>query len=671
MLALAPPSILVAQGSRTPHADSIRAEFRKSATKFFERWGEAWLASEADRLRRASRDRQGGRTSASQRLPYLHCHADGIGGAVERSRPLAAGYSPVRSDFTPFSVCPTWLLGRGLDLPDESRTTDAGLSDARRATIRRYRATVIEQVANGSRSLPGDDFLVGQHVRLLLDQQLPDSALSVANRCGASGWWCAALRGYVHHASGSHPLAESAFASARASMPPLVRCVWDDVSALLPEVVSSASAGSSCAARLDLSARYWWLADPLYSEPGNERLLEHDARQTLLALRSAFPTDGRTRWDPRFGGDAVARMIVRYGWPTGIAWGGRTEDENHSVWLTRQEAPEQPPYTTYEYTRGRVHTAAAWWAVQAPFSAHDSAWQLTDPSEWAKSAQQWWPGEHFGRARTLSPIEEGQLAVFRRQSDVFVAMAHHIDSATRSRLAREDTAILLASPAPGQFIQLETRPLPVVGPLVMRGRMSAQPAILAVEVRGSATAIDARVRRGLVPPLPLDSMRSGEHAVSAPVFLRPVAVDVALARGDSIVDLMHGSTRLRHGADARVGLYWESYGFLPTDSVNVSIRIEGKDKRRLAQRIREALPFVDRKRSELTIAWREPNPTLAHRTLEGRVAVIGRAVLLDLTPLATGSYELVVRMQRPGDQAAESRREFRIDPSLLDRTQRQ
>ena len=656
-------TVLPAQGfpMPSPRGTPVRAALGKSADKFFAKWREAWLASESERLRRAATRGAPSPSADGRRVSYLHCHARGLGGIAEASYSTAVGDAPIRSDFTPFSVCPSWWHGgQPLDLPNESRTTDAGLTPARRAAIRMLRTPLIAQAAAASRAHPDDDFLVGQHVRLLLDQEWPDSALAVVEACRASAWWCAALRGYTEWHRGDRARAESSFDDARAVMPPLLRCVWDDVLELLPADSLPTGSARSCRVRMELSARYWWLADPLFTEPGNERRFEHDVRQTQVALRSSFATDGRTRWENKYGGDAMTRMVMRYGWPTGVAWGGPEEDSNHSAWLTRLGGSVQPPYTTFEYTRGRIHTAPEWWALQSPFLATDSAWQLNAPANLAADA--WWPVEHFARSRALLQLHEGQQVVFRRHHDVLVASAHAIDSATRALFADTDVATLVLSPVPDSLAVVDTRALPASHPLVMRARVPASPTLVAVELRGRTNTVDARTRRGMIPPLPLDSMGQWERALSDPVLLRPVESAEALARGDSIVDLMLGSTRLRRGVDTRVTLYWESYGYAPNDSVDVSIRVTPLDKTGFGRRLLENLSMIDRSRAELTIAWREPSPARARFTIDGPVPTVGRAVTLDFTPLHPGSYALVVRMQRQGEPPAESRRDFRIEP---------
>ncbi|HYW33478.1 MAG TPA: hypothetical protein VE869_18395 [Gemmatimonas sp.] len=626
---------------------------------FFDVWGKAWLDSERERLSRRVSER--GQTTASRRLPYLHCHSRLANLVNEQSRPLREGYAAIGSAFTAFSVCPTWPLGAEGDLPDESRETDAGIAPSRRGAVALARAGLIEGFARAATRFPGDEFFVGQHVRLLIDQALPDSALSAARACRSETWWCGVLSGYVHHHRGEIGLAESAFTAARASMGAELRCEWEDLGPLLSDEEQALYRGASCAERSAMGARYWWLSDPLYDEPGNERLVAHDARSVLLTLRAAFPVDGRVRWSQRYGSDAMARMVMRYGWPSGVAWGGPMEDANHSVWMRQASSPEQPPYTTFEYSRARVHTTPHWWAVERPFLAADSAWDLRAPSARATSGPVWWPIEHVARSRRLVPMPGGQTALLRRDHDILVAAAHDFDAPLRAMLGDTREAVMLTSNGPGHVARVDVRRALPENTLVLRGRMPDQPAILGVEMRSvSPSGVDARTRTGLTPPAALQAMQAGDLAISEPLLLRPLESEATLARGDSVVELMLGSTRWRRGVHSRVGVYWESYGFREDDSVTVSVRIERQEKVGFFRRLGAALTFSDIPNSSLGISWREPDRLHGARRLKGAVPAIARALVLDLSQLSTGQYDLVLSMTKSGSPPVQSRRRFTI-----------
>src|SRR5690606_12820313 len=64
-----------------------------------------------------------------------------------------------------------------------------------------------------SRLIPGDDLIVGHRVGLRV--RLGDwlGAMSVLEECRASPWWCLALKGFLHHATGEFADASVTFDS--------------------------------------------------------------------------------------------------------------------------------------------------------------------------------------------------------------------------------------------------------------------------------------------------------------------------------------------------------------------------------------------------------------------------------------------------------------------------
>src|SRR5690606_25293613 len=163
------------------------------------------------------------------------------------------------------------------------------------------------------------DWVAGQLVNLLLKNGQLDQAQDAAERCEASLWWCQALRGYVQHrrvpGDGEAEL-DSALTNVPADLvawreaapdrrDPGLRCAWTDISMLLAGPLRSEYERLTCAERSEFEARFWWLADPTWSEEGNERRAEHLSRNVQLRL------------DDEIAPPSLARRetIVRAGWP--------------------------------------------------------------------------------------------------------------------------------------------------------------------------------------------------------------------------------------------------------------------------------------------------------------------------------------------------------------------
>jgi len=93
--------------------------------------------------------------------------------------------------------------------------------------------------------------------------------------CDSTPWWCDALDGLARHRTFDTEGAELAFERMLAQMDKATRCSWMS----LPEV-----AGARCDYRGADDEIMWWLGDPLWLEPGNDRWTEHLSRRVLFEL---------------------------------------------------------------------------------------------------------------------------------------------------------------------------------------------------------------------------------------------------------------------------------------------------------------------------------------------------------------------------------------------------
>ena len=149
------------------------------------------------------------------------------------------------------------------------------------ARVSTARAALLRTLDSVARQIPGDRWVAGQRVWYLTFSGALDRALDAATSCGADASWCQRLRGYVLVREGRLPAGIAAFDSARAAMAPQERCAFDDVSLLMDDDSLRArytQLPCSSPARQGLESRLWWLADPSWLVPGNDRRAEHDAR---------------------------------------------------------------------------------------------------------------------------------------------------------------------------------------------------------------------------------------------------------------------------------------------------------------------------------------------------------------------------------------------------------
>jgi hypothetical protein len=236
--------------------------------------------------------------------------------------------------------------------------------------------------------LPGDEWISGQLVRYLTEQQLADSAVTIVRQCHATRWWCDALEGFAHHAARDFGAADSSFAQALAAMPPGQRCAWSDLSLILGEEGRSYRA-TPCSMRDSIEQVVWWLARPLYSRPGNDLRTEHYARHTMaVLLRDAATPDGY-----RWGADRE-QLVIRYGWP--IHW---------SRGVNRPGQADPPPVLGHE-------ASPSFWFLPAPL--FPEPWEDVTGMQWQPELTH--PPARYAPsyATGFDDIERVQFARFQR-----------------------------------------------------------------------------------------------------------------------------------------------------------------------------------------------------------------------------------------------------------------
>ncbi|HZA98031.1 MAG TPA: hypothetical protein VE399_04585 [Gemmatimonadales bacterium] len=481
--------------------------------------------------------------------------------------------------------------------------------------IGRARTRLLRTLAAAGAELPGDDWILGQRVRYLVEDRRAGLAVTLTQECPGTRWWCDALEGFARHAGGDYEGADQAFELALTAMPEKQRCAWTDLSPLLKDARQYRKL--ACGERLARSQRIWWLADPLYSVAGNDLRTEHYSRHTMALLLEDAANPYGISWS-----DDMRELLVRFGWPT------------HWARSYLPGSLESPRVVGHERD-------PSFWLFPRPV--------LTDP--WFDvTAVRWEPMIERPPARYaptyatgLVPITGVQFARFRR-GDTTVTIAALVlkpDSVfaggTEIRLAvARDPATPMevgrASPA-GRYavasvrsrwrprvLSLETM-RPSMGP-VGRWRVIVPP-----DPAGLAPDLSDIL---LVAPAPAGELPSslGEAAAAA---LRPTVV------------------RAGH----RVGLYWEMYDTsYRTDTVQVAITVTKARSQHEAPYPVGRPECPPRVASPVTVRWQE-EPGTAPRNA-------ARSIALDLRPLSRGRYVVAVQISEAGRTRGCSSRELQI-----------
>lgn len=479
--------------------------------------------------------------------------------------------------------------------------------------------------------VPADPWITGQRVRYLIESGELSDALAAARACRSAAWWCDALTGYALHAARDYAAADSVFAQALAAMPPDQRCGWTDLSLVL-DGLRGRYRKLSCAQRAALDRRIWWLADPLYLVPGNERRTEHFSRRVIHALQDQARSAYGVRWGPD-----LEELLLRYGWP--IAWErelpgptamGRWQIISHN----QRHAREFLPPTRF---------------VEAPNTILPGDWNL-DPDR---------PVSGYAPPYALEFHDlPHQVAVFRRGDSIVVVAGYDVRASTGERgraqasageperqrkVAKVEAALVLA-----QDENAEPTVVRGIGHQpegVMTAIAPATSALLSLETLDTADSVHAaRVRYWLaVPP-------AGEGvALSDPLLLRVAPDDSLHPTLADVIPLVRPVAQARRGE--RVGVFWETYGLPSAQPFRVTLTVTQVGRSWLRQAA-EWAGLAKRDPRYVSLSWEEP-PRPGER-------VYPRAIAISLPDASPGDYLLEIAVAVPGARVARASREISI-----------
>ncbi|MEP6779554.1 MAG: hypothetical protein ABJC26_06660 [Gemmatimonadaceae bacterium] len=626
----------------------------------------------------------------------------------------------IESRITGFSVCPTWYQGPERSPPwDERLGVDRAISPKRLNEVRIARAQVLFLLDSAVRRMPHNNWLIGQYVRLLVEQGRKDDASNAAAQCQADAWWCGLLQSYASYHVGNSSNAYSEMTSAFRQMDTTTRCNWSDTRELLPQQIREVYEHLSCQSRDSVNTVLWWLADPLWSEPGNDREAEQVERRLLLTLRSALGRDERFDWHQANGSDARAEMVMRYGWPAYMYWRGLLADSIRSGFLHIQkdingnQSPTNVPYVSYEYGAGRLHLVPAAQALWNPFNAQSQDWSIAsgtggdsaihfelprridDPMEitasrflhenalyfddwqsrvypdYAKHTL-WWPNEHYAAPRKLVQLPEAQVALLRRQNNLLFATATQFDTiAGHARGTTIDSVTLIITPHPDTIL-FPVRTRATVGDVfVMRTTLPSRPTMVGIEFPASSEQQSAgRTRFGITPPATLSGMQPNDRAISDPVVLRVPANKAATKNAaprdefvlttniDSALTQMAPTATITKGS--ALGLYWETYGYTTTDSVSIAVRMQ-----RTTPGEPHPTGFFRRLTSDantpVVVRWSETQTSRnARSAIDNVVPIIGRSIIVNTAGLSKGDYWLNISVESPNHAIVVSSKQIHV-----------
>ena len=490
-----------------------------------------------------------------------------------------------RSNYGPTDTCDA-RIGRFCQWNNEDDTIEAKQPRA----IKRAREALIASLDSAAKKAPRDGWITGQRVRYLVEAKNDTAALRVARECQASEWWCDALEGLALHEGGHVAAADSAFARSLHAMPAAERCKWTNMTPILDYSIRGKYKKVGCGSNEKVAERLWWLADPFWSVPGNDRRTEHFARHTMSRIQEPARNAYNISWS-----SDLREMVVRYGW---------------ARYWTRE------PGTYYDPANGPVsgHEATPNYHFVPVSLGTDTVPAVKFDLDLEGSAERYSPVV----ARRVFEIDP-QVAVFRRADSALVVVAYDVNPRRQLDSMSMSGALVIArdehSPA---YISRDTAG--------RKGALSvivdARPQILSLEVVDTAARKGAAWKRSV---LSIKPVKNGSVSLSDPLLFNPTDAETGTLEG--AMAAAFGSNSVKRG---KVGIFWETYGLARSDSAQpVSLtltRVEVGTLRRLGETIGLAS-----KASPLTIRWNQ---------VSTGSEIAARSVVLDLALIPRGKYLL-------------------------------
>ncbi len=458
--------------------------------------------------------------------------------------------------------------------------------------LERLKAAVLEE--------PGAPQSIAQAVYAHTRLRRTATAVDLALACTSVGWWCDLLRGLAHHHRGLPERAEEYYRRGLTGADPELACRLAGIGELLTRRDRGSYDDLDCSARTEFEARFWWLTDPLFSMPGNDRWVEHVSRRFELVLHEPllWVKDGRHPISHEV-------SVVRRG-------------QNDS-WSRK---PGRPP----ERWTGK---RAARYGFTPASALADGLGALSYELDAGLDDEGYTP-------TTYGPFLDlpAQFARFRQADSLLVAAATDLDGIPLGR----SRTVFVASDAPESF--------PVVlGPVSGRARpvfaaaLNAEPVVISVEAMDESRAA-ARARRGLLP-------LSSDGLVVSDVLLLDASDAELPENRDEALALMFGKTTLPPVDE--VSTYWEIYGVEEGRPVQIAISLVGGGRGILTRILRGVGILAETGAAE--VSWTEPASGSVHPM----------ALALDISRLDAGDYELRIDVSAGDGNRATTIRTFRLE----------
>jgi hypothetical protein len=505
-----------------------------------------------------------------------------------------------------------------------------------------------------------------------------------------------ALLGFTRHNDKRFDEAERNFDAALAAMPVDKRCMWEDLGQIFNDVaLASYYSKRRCADRGEVNDRIWWLADPMWIVPGNDRRTEHYSRWVTAELqRLEAELLGWRRFDTHRMHDLLNALLrlgraeVYAGVSLGCSRDGRLDCGMNSAWGSEDRYLPRLASVLEPFSASVMDFQLA--QLQGGFHAREYADVLVP--RWTRN--DWLPGytepdrayglhgfgevyrTPFGKGRT---IPDAQTAIVLRGDSVRLLSA----------FSARDAAFYLgcpgANPPSCPDHELQQWQVPSgrglqINRLLAGLAVSAAPgvdvAILTREASGSEDlrfALDTKLDSALVSleartlgDIEYSSFARHRFAVFRPelgatsrvrssdMVLYDAATGARPASADSALQLMLPRSTVR--PSEQVGFYWELYGLKEGDVPDIALAAIPLDSGGFFKSLARSVGLASAQGSRV-VSWTAQPVTAADI---GAFAETPFSLLVDLSSLKDGMYLLELTTKVEGDSAVYATKEIRV-----------
>ena len=446
---------------------------------------------------------------------------------------------------------------------------------------------------------PGNDWVNGQRVRYRIEAEDMEGAIRAAQSCRGTTSWCHALQGLAFHVAGRYAESEQLFDFALETMPENVGCEFRDLSVLLEDNLSKPYRERDCRGRLAIERRIWWLADPMYSIPGNDRRTEHLSRQVMDVIYSDSRLANGSKWAPD-----VSEIMIRYGFYT---YSTRVPPPPGSNTSLPSIVDHQPSPS--------FHFLPVLTELDSLETLGSIKWNMNSFRVRERYAPRY--AKHF---IALDP----QLLRFVRGDSSLLVTSYDVSGDTAFTTPKVRAALvssMVERSAPDVAIRPDAPPRDTISLKTGPGWHLA-----GVEILSLDSQVIARSRAPVRIPIV-------NHGLVSLSDILVFDTDGRLA--DNLPDAMSRMiTSNRVDGEKKVGLYWEIYDLNTTgESLPVALTLT-RQRGGALERMRENLGLTPRP-TPLSIRWTEP---------KSNVAMAPRSILLDLSLVPKGRYDLRIAL---------------------------